>query len=114
MAASSPVTRLSIGCVCRTEFSSQSSSPCTRSRGAMGRGPGGHTAMPYAIEVDGNIITMFDPVNHEALETNDDVDSVVTGRGRDRRWVRIRRPVVMVGGELTLDMMELTFNPLTK
>ena len=33
---------------------------------------------------------------------------------RDRRWVRIRRPVVIVGGELTLDMLDLTFNPLAK
>jgi hypothetical protein len=80
----------------------------------MGRALGGDMYMPYAIEVDGNIITMFDPVNHEAIEIDDDTDSVVTSRGRDRRWVRIRRPVVTVGGELTLDMMELTFNPLTK
>ena len=80
----------------------------------MGRALGGDMYMPYAIEVDGSIITMFDPVNHEALETNDVSDSVVTAGGRDRRWVRIRRPVVTVGGELTLDMMELTFNPLTK
>ncbi len=80
----------------------------------MGRALGGDMYMPYSIEVDGSIITMFDPVNHEALESDDASDSVVTARGRDRRWVRIRRPVVTVGGELTLDMMELTFNPLTK
>ena len=80
----------------------------------MGRALGGDMYMPYAIEVDGNIVTMFDPVNHESLETNRESDSVVTALGRDRRWVRIRRPVVTVGGELTLDMMELTFNPLTK
>src|SRR5262249_3358249 len=80
----------------------------------MGRALGGDMYMPYAIEVDGHIITMFDPVNHETLETSDNTDTVVTMRGRDRRWVRIRRPVVLVGGELTLDMMELTFNPITK
>jgi SpoVK/Ycf46/Vps4 family AAA+-type ATPase len=33
---------------------------------------------------------------------------------RDRRWVRIRRPVVIVGGELTLEMLDLTFNPIAK
>jgi hypothetical protein len=81
----------------------------------MGRALGGDMYMPYAIEVDGHIITMFDPVNHESLEGNDAPDSnVITTRGRDRRWVRIRRPVVTVGGELTLDMLELTFNPLTR
>jgi hypothetical protein len=38
----------------------------------------------------------------------------VNGAPRDRRWVRIRRPVVIVGGELTLDMLDLTFNPISK
>jgi len=70
--------------------------------------------MPHAIEVDGQIITMFDPVNHETLEGNEAPDGIITTRDRDRRWVRIRRPVVTVGGELTLDMLELTFNPLTR
>src|SRR4029077_14671678 len=40
--------------------------------------------------------------------------SVIQGTPRDRRWVRIRRPVVIVGGELTLDMLDLTFNPIAK
>jgi hypothetical protein len=39
---------------------------------------------------------------------------VIRTAPRDRRWVRIRRPVVMVGGELTLDMLDLTFNPISK
>jgi len=38
----------------------------------------------------------------------------VNGAPRDRRWVRVRRPVVIVGGELTLDMLDLTFNPISK
>jgi len=80
----------------------------------LGRALGGDMYLPYAIEVDGQIITMFDPVNHETLEMEDHSDRVVTAGARDRRWVRIRRPVVTVGGELTLNMMELTFSPLTK
>jgi hypothetical protein len=80
----------------------------------LGRALGGDMYMPYAIEVDGHVITMFDPVNHELLDSTDDTAKIVTAVGRDRRWVRIRRPVVTVGGELTLDMMELTFNPLNK
>jgi hypothetical protein len=40
--------------------------------------------------------------------------SVIRSAPRDRRWVRIKRPVVMVGGELTLDMLDLTFNPISK
>ena len=40
--------------------------------------------------------------------------SIVKAVPRDRRWVRIRRPVVVVGGELTLDMLDLNFNPIAK
>ena len=82
----------------------------------MGRALGGDMYVPYAIDVDGQTVTMFDPVNHESLDdTETQVEaSVVTTAPRDRRWVRIRRPVVMVGGELTLDMLDLSFNPISK
>jgi len=79
----------------------------------MGRTLGGDMFIPHAIDVDGQIITVFDPVNHESLEA-DEEQSIVKSAERDRRWVRIRRPVVMVGGELTLDMLDLTFNPISK
>lgn len=57
---------------------------------------------------------MFDPVNHESLEDTEVSSSVVAALPRDRRWVRVRRPVVIVGGELTLDMLDLTFNSISK
>jgi hypothetical protein len=79
----------------------------------MGRTIGGDMYMPHAIEVDGHIITMYDPINHESLESAES-SSLVASASRDRRWVRIRRPVVMVGGELTLDQLDLSFNPLAK
>ena len=60
------------------------------------------------------IITMFDPVNHDARSLESVDASVVTSKLYDRRWERIRRPVVIVGGELTLDMLDLTFNPIAK
>jgi len=80
----------------------------------LGRTIGGDMYMPHAIEIDGHLITMFDPINHDSLEADVDSSSVVATAARDRRWVRIRRPVVMVGGELTLDMLDLSFNPLSK
>ncbi|MET0166762.1 MAG: ATP-binding protein [Vicinamibacterales bacterium] len=81
----------------------------------MGRSVGGDMYIPHAIEIDGGIITMYDPANHESLDADDpDSLSIIASEPRDRRWVRIRRPVVMVGGELTLDMLDLTFNPITK
>jgi hypothetical protein len=80
----------------------------------LGRALGGDMYMPHAIDVDGHTLTMFDPINHESLEADAENSSVISIAPRDRRWVRIRRPVCMVGGELTLDMLDLTFNPLTK
>ena len=80
----------------------------------LGRTLGGDMYMPHAIDVDGHTITMFDPINHDSLEADTDSSSIVAVAPRDRRWVRIRRPVVMVGGELTLDMLDLAFNPLAK
>jgi hypothetical protein len=80
----------------------------------LGRSLGGDMYVPYAIDVDGHILTMYDPINHDSLETDVDASSVISIAPRDRRWVRIRRPVVMVGGELTLEMLDLTFNPIAK
>ena len=81
----------------------------------MGRALGGDLYVPYAIDIDGQIVTVYDPVNHESLEsTGDEAVSIVRSAPRDRRWVRIRRPVVIVGGELTLDMLDLSFNPISK
>ena len=80
----------------------------------MGRAIGGDLYVPYAIDVEGQTITVYDPVNHESLESDDEPASVITSAPRDRRWIRIRRPVVIVGGELTLEMLDLTFNPISK
>jgi hypothetical protein len=79
----------------------------------MGRSIGGDMYIPYAIDVDGQTVTMYDPVTHVSIEA-DESQSVVKSAPRDRRWVRIKRPVVMVGGELTLDMLDLGFNPISK
>lgn len=59
--------------------------------------------IPYAVEVDGQIIGVFDGLMHEAVEPPSD-------GACDQRWVRCRRPSVMVGGELTVDMLDLQFN----
>ena len=80
----------------------------------LGRSIGGDMYMPHAIEVDGHIITMYDPINHQRLDEDVDASSLIDVAPRDRRWVRIRRPVVIVGGELTLDMLDLTFNRSSK
>jgi hypothetical protein len=82
----------------------------------MGRALGGDMYVPHAVDVDGQTITVFDPVVHESIDPNasDEAVSVLHSAPRDRRWVRTRRPVVMVGGELTLEMLDMTFNPISK
>jgi hypothetical protein len=80
----------------------------------IGRALGGDMHVPFAIDVDGQIITMYDPVSHQNLIQATTTQSVVTTAAHDRRWEQIRRPVVVVGGELTLEMLDLTFNPISK
>jgi hypothetical protein len=80
----------------------------------IGRALGGDMYVPYAIDVDGQVITMFDPVNHQRIGEADAATSVIAAAVHDRRWERIRRPVVVVGGELTLEMLDLSFNPIAK
>ena len=81
----------------------------------LGRTFGGDMHVPYAVDVDGHTMTVFDPIAHEPLDTAPaDPSSVIAVVSADRRWVRIRRPVVVVGGELTLDMLDLRFNPTSR
>ena len=67
-------------------------------------------AIPHAIEVEGQIIRVFDPVNHHALPEETSSSLVNTQERRDARWVRCRRPMVMVGGELGLEGLDLTLS----
>jgi SpoVK/Ycf46/Vps4 family AAA+-type ATPase len=74
--------------------------------------------IPYAIFVDGQIIKLFDSVNHqkvqpEASESNELLDLITPARV-DARWVQIYRPFIVVGGELTLEGLDLVFNEDTK
>ncbi len=75
----------------------------------------GTIAIPHAIVVEGAIIRMFDPVNHEPVQDEEAApeSGLDLGKGEDRRWVRCKRPMVMVGGELTLSALELSYNPST-
>ena len=63
--------------------------------------------IPHCIEVDNQIIAIFDPTIHHPVEQPDPHVS-------DARWVRCRRPRVLVGGELTSEMLELQVNTFTK
>jgi hypothetical protein len=65
--------------------------------------------IPYAISVGNDVIRMFDDQAHERIELSGEVL-----KSTDQRWVRIRRPLVVVGGELTIDSLDLIYSPALK
>jgi len=70
--------------------------------------------VPYAFIVEGQIIRMYDPSIHNELSaanlSEDETFSVVRREEFDQRWVPCRRPFVVTGGELTLDMLDLRYD----
>ncbi len=66
----------------------------------------GNIYIPHAIEVDGQIIKFYDNINHRAVKT-DDHDKY------DTRWLLIRRPVIVAGGELALASLDLIYNEVS-
>jgi predicted ATPase with chaperone activity len=73
----------------------------------------GDIHVPHALEVEGSIIRIYDPVAHQELPPDPSTDVLDAGAPVDHRWVRCRRPLVMVGGELTLDALELSYNAVS-
>ena len=72
---------------------------------AIGRALPENIYMPHAVAVGGQVISVFDPVYHVAVEESGDPQAC------DARWVLIKRPVVNAGGELSLKMLDITFDP---
>jgi len=79
----------------------------------IGKVLGGDIYVPYAIDVDGQIVTMYDPVTHEAHELDEEGSIIRSDAAVDGRWIRISRPVITVGGELTLEMLDLRYGELS-
>ncbi|MBM3787299.1 MAG: hypothetical protein FJW30_23315 [Acidobacteria bacterium] len=72
--------------------------------------------VPYALECQGMIIQMYDPIYHhpEAEEAVDVMSAFTRESGADGRWFKTRRPFIVSGGELDLKMLDLSFNPVGK
>jgi hypothetical protein len=68
--------------------------------------------VPRAIGIDGEIVRLFDPTQHEVMPLPPG-DDFVKAHKIDARWVRIRRPTIIVGGELTMSNLELSTNTST-
>jgi predicted ATPase with chaperone activity len=81
---------------------------------------GGEIYVPYAFVAEHNIITVYDSAVHEATEEDDTSrleDNEATIRRLlntgtvDARWVKVKRPVIITGGELSLTMLDLKYSP---
>jgi predicted ATPase with chaperone activity len=70
----------------------------------------GELAIPNAISLDTEIMRLFDPLNHTPI-TTDPAVGIELDTSSDNRWIRCHRPIVTVGGELTLEVLDLGYNP---
>jgi energy-coupling factor transporter ATP-binding protein EcfA2 len=72
--------------------------------------------VPHAVEIEGQIMTVFDPSLHKRVETAEEPGAARGARREeaDHRWVPCRRPVVIAGGELQLDMLDLNTGAETR
>jgi predicted ATPase with chaperone activity len=80
---------------------------------------GGSIFLPHAFLAEGSIVTVFDPSVHVLDDDRSGADEASDMRVRellvthtvDARWVKVRRPVIVTGGELNLEMLDLRYNP---
>jgi hypothetical protein len=72
----------------------------------------GEIAIPRALDVEGHIVTVFDPASHEELRSPAADTSLLNAPAGDARWVRCRRPLISAGGELTLRSLDLVHTAL--
>ncbi|MDJ0821319.1 MAG: ATPase [Paracoccaceae bacterium] len=71
--------------------------------------------VPRAIEYSGQVITVFDPIVHSAVEEDEESKTQLRRTTRfDQRYVLCQRPTVITGGELSLDMLDLVYNPTAR
>jgi len=77
-----------------------------RVTGAFGK----YIWVPRAIDVDGDVLRVFDPMSHTFAMPQSEGSGLLDISGFDKRWVRILRPTIVAGGELTMDMLEVQHN----
>jgi len=70
--------------------------------------------IPYAVLVEDDVIMLYDPVTHVATGQQAPEDELIRSAVADARWLEIKRPVVMVGGELDMSMLDLEFNDIAR
>ncbi|MBK7931375.1 MAG: hypothetical protein IPJ98_29075 [Bryobacterales bacterium] len=71
--------------------------------------------MPYAIECQGQIIQLYDPVYHKPIvDEGDEIRAMAFEPDYDTRWFKTRRPFIVSGGELSLEVLDLSYNTISK
>jgi hypothetical protein len=77
---------------------------------------GSEVFIPHAMEVDGQIIQVFDPITHVKMEMPQEASRnlIESKKEYDTRWVLCKRPIEFAGGELTLATLDLSFNTSAK
>ena len=65
--------------------------------------------LPHALYEDGQIIKLYDAAYHQAAKTTD--SQLIADASYDQRWIKVKRPTVVVGGELTMDNLEIRHDP---
>lgn len=70
--------------------------------------------VPYALECQGNIIQLFDPMYHKLVVETVEREGLDSKTQYDERWARCRRPFIASGGELALSMLDLSYNTVSK
>jgi len=81
---------------------------------ALGSAITGSILIPYSLEMMGQIVHLYDPSKHELVDDEGTGDANLLRTRPDRRWVRVRRPVIWAGGELTRHSLELVYDDNTK
>jgi hypothetical protein len=72
--------------------------------------------LPYAIECQGNIVQLYDPIYHQRVDADEEPSAMTISieRSYDRRWAKCKRPFIVSGGELSMDMLDLRYNATSK
>ncbi len=71
--------------------------------------------IPYAIEYQGNIVQVYDPIYHHPIQDEESIFSAVSAESSyDHRWFKAKRPFIITGGELAMSMLDLSYNAGSK
>jgi predicted ATPase with chaperone activity len=81
---------------------------------ALGNVDDSYIYVPHALECQGQIIQVYDPVYHQPIQDSEESSVLAFEPQYDQRWIKCRRPFIVTGGELTLEMLDLSYNSTSK